>query len=175
MKRWIEAACAIAAAMAAGTVAAQPAPEKSTPYPTRPIRVVIPFPPAGTADTLARGVGLKDRQALEDQVAHVPAHRFVHQRRQERGGFTGGGDDHRATLGTRRRAIPGTRREHQGRQRGEDVTIQRGHMESGMGRACMIQYIEDGIHESTRVGQEVWTIATWFTACRGAWLFALWG
>ena len=63
MRRWIDAAGAIAAAMTAGSLLAQPAPStgpaKDATYPARPIRLVIPFPPAGTADTLARGVGGK--------------------------------------------------------------------------------------------------------------------
>ena len=63
MRRWITAACCAAGCAAAAVAAAQPAPgsagAKSSPYPVRPIRVVIPFPPAGTADSLARGVGQK--------------------------------------------------------------------------------------------------------------------
>lgn len=60
MTRWTH---AIIAAMVAGSLSAQPLPgtgaAKSANYPVRTIRFVIPFPPAGTADTLARGVGQK--------------------------------------------------------------------------------------------------------------------
>lgn len=63
MRRWISASCLIAASMAAVAAWAQSAPgaaaPKDTGFPARAIRIVIPFPPAGTADTLARGVGQK--------------------------------------------------------------------------------------------------------------------
>ena len=55
------AACCLAGCTPAAIAIAQSATgqAKSSPYPLRPIRLVIPFPPAGTADTLARGVGQK--------------------------------------------------------------------------------------------------------------------
>lgn len=37
-------------------------------YPTRPIRLVVPFPPAGAADILSRTVGPKLGEALGQQV-----------------------------------------------------------------------------------------------------------
>ena len=59
MRRSIIAACSIAACASALVALAQPSPGTGTAYPARPIRLIIPFPPAGTADTLARGLGQK--------------------------------------------------------------------------------------------------------------------
>ena len=62
MRRWVAPACCVAGCTAAAIAIAQPPPgtiAKSSPYPTRSIRLLIPFPPAGTADTLARGIGQK--------------------------------------------------------------------------------------------------------------------
>ena len=63
MRRWTTAAWVIAGCTAAGIALSQPTQgppaAKSGEYPARPIRLLIPFPPAGTADTLARGLGQK--------------------------------------------------------------------------------------------------------------------
>jgi len=63
VRRWIIAACCVAGSTAAIVAPAQPTPgadaPKSAGYPTRTVRLLIPFPAAGTADTLARGVGQK--------------------------------------------------------------------------------------------------------------------
>jgi tripartite-type tricarboxylate transporter receptor subunit TctC len=56
VRRSIIAACFIAACATTFVALGQPT---ATTYPTRPLRVIIPFPPAGTADTLARGLGQK--------------------------------------------------------------------------------------------------------------------
>ena len=53
---------AAAAAGAAGDAHAQSA------YPTRPIRLIVPFPPAGAADILSRTIGPKLGEALGQQV-----------------------------------------------------------------------------------------------------------
>lgn len=37
-------------------------------YPTKPLRVIVPFPPGGSTDTLARAIGLKLTEAWGQQV-----------------------------------------------------------------------------------------------------------
>ena len=58
----IAAALAIACLLACASASAQ------TAYPTRPIRIVVPFPPGGSTDFLARGIGQKLTEAWGQQV-----------------------------------------------------------------------------------------------------------
>ena len=51
------AACALAAIAMSGAVAAQPDAAKT--YPTRPVRIIVPFPPGGSNDSLGRFMGQK--------------------------------------------------------------------------------------------------------------------
>ena len=51
---------------ATGAHAQQPAP--SQPYPSRPIRMMVPFSPGGASDTAARVVGQKLSERLGQQV-----------------------------------------------------------------------------------------------------------
>ncbi|MGZ8209517.1 MAG: tripartite tricarboxylate transporter substrate binding protein, partial [Burkholderiales bacterium] len=44
------------------------APAWSQSYPARPIRIVIPYPPGGTSDILARLIGAKLTDAWKQQV-----------------------------------------------------------------------------------------------------------
>ena len=71
VRRWIIAACCVAGFTYPTVAPAQPAQgaaaTKTVSFPTRSIRLLIPFPPAGTADTLARGVG----QKLSDFYGHA--------------------------------------------------------------------------------------------------------
>ena len=55
-------ACALAAAVA-GAAAAQ-----TTSYPTRPLRLIVPFPPGGGNDILARAVGQRLAEVIGQQV-----------------------------------------------------------------------------------------------------------
>lgn len=46
--------------LAAGTVIAQ------EPYPSRPIRIIVPFPPGGSTDPMARMIAAKLTESKED-------------------------------------------------------------------------------------------------------------
>jgi len=48
-------------------LAAQPAPAQRTDWPTKPVRLIVPFPPGGTVDPLARLVGSKLTPVLGQQ------------------------------------------------------------------------------------------------------------
>jgi tripartite-type tricarboxylate transporter receptor subunit TctC len=61
MKRWL---CAVLLVAACG-VHAQPA---SLPYPSKPIRIVIPFPPGNTTDIMSRLIAPKMAERLGQQV-----------------------------------------------------------------------------------------------------------
>jgi tripartite-type tricarboxylate transporter receptor subunit TctC len=61
MKRWL---CAVLLGAACG-VHAQPA---SFPYPSKPIRIVIPFPPGNTTDIMSRLIAPKMAERLGQQV-----------------------------------------------------------------------------------------------------------
>jgi tripartite-type tricarboxylate transporter receptor subunit TctC len=55
------------AAAAVATVAASPAFAQKTDWPTRPVRFIVPFPPGGTVDPLARLVGSRLTPVLGQQ------------------------------------------------------------------------------------------------------------
>jgi tripartite-type tricarboxylate transporter receptor subunit TctC len=71
VRRWIAAGWFFTGSTVAAIALSQPLPSppaaKAGAYPTRPIRMLIPFPPAGTADTLARGIG----QKLSEYYGHA--------------------------------------------------------------------------------------------------------
>ncbi|MEK7205262.1 MAG: tripartite tricarboxylate transporter substrate binding protein, partial [candidate division NC10 bacterium] len=54
-----------AVAWAAGLVVAQ------EPYPTRPVQVVVPFPPGGLADVVARAIAPSLERSLKQPLAIV--------------------------------------------------------------------------------------------------------
>src|SRR5687768_16627664 len=61
---WMCAAAALS--IAGGAVAAQS--ETMGAYPTRPLRFVVPYPPGGTTDIVARGIGVKLAERFDHQV-----------------------------------------------------------------------------------------------------------
>ena len=61
MKIWMTFLVHAVLAIGAGSVAAQ------APYPTQTVRIVVPFPPGGAADILARGIGQKFAETLGQQ------------------------------------------------------------------------------------------------------------
>ncbi len=74
MKSHVSAAGLIAGCLAVPCALAQTgvdfagSPGKAPAYPARAIRFVVPFPPAGTADALSRGLGQKLAESLAQQV-----------------------------------------------------------------------------------------------------------
>jgi tripartite-type tricarboxylate transporter receptor subunit TctC len=58
----------VAAALMLGLVACTQAFAQSTKYPDRPVRVIIPFPPGGTVDVVARLVGPFASQSIGQQI-----------------------------------------------------------------------------------------------------------
>ncbi|MEO7729206.1 MAG: tripartite tricarboxylate transporter substrate binding protein [Burkholderiales bacterium] len=65
----MRAAIALILVSVAGHVAAQaPAQEAGTAYPNKPIRLVVPYPPGGTTDIVARGIGAKLAERFSQQV-----------------------------------------------------------------------------------------------------------
>src|SRR5688572_28250246 len=59
--RWIVVALGLSVATGFGANAAER-------YPSKPIRWIVPFPPGGSNDTLARFVGIKLSERLNEQV-----------------------------------------------------------------------------------------------------------
>jgi tripartite-type tricarboxylate transporter receptor subunit TctC len=52
----------------AGTLPLAQAAQPADSYPTRPIRIIVPFPPGGSNDTLSRFVGAKLGERLGQQI-----------------------------------------------------------------------------------------------------------
>ena len=57
-------ACALAAALAASLADAPTASAQSDGYPSRPITIIVPFPPGGSSDVVTRAVS-RQRLARE--------------------------------------------------------------------------------------------------------------
>ena len=61
-------ALVVACITAGGVVTCVDAADKAVAYPTRPIRFVVPYPPGGTTDIVARGIGAKLSERFGQQV-----------------------------------------------------------------------------------------------------------
>jgi tripartite-type tricarboxylate transporter receptor subunit TctC len=69
IRRKCPAALALALTMCATSAIAQPAGNgKNAAYPARPIRIIVPFTPGGTADVLARAIGQRMSESWSQQV-----------------------------------------------------------------------------------------------------------
>jgi len=60
--------CALAAALAASLADAPTASAQSDSYPSRPITVIVPFPPGGSSDVVTRAVSTKVAEALKQPI-----------------------------------------------------------------------------------------------------------
>src|SRR5687768_6208992 len=66
-KKWLFAPLALSL-MHCGTWAAAAQSGPAAGYPTKPIRFVVPYPPGGTTDIVARGIGVKLSEKFGQQV-----------------------------------------------------------------------------------------------------------
>ena len=57
---------------AAGALAAAVGPARAQAFPTRPVRIVVPFSAGGGSDILARNVGIKLTERLGQQIVVEP-------------------------------------------------------------------------------------------------------